>query len=190
MSQLPDEITALLDLATAGRPDASARVFDLLYGELHRMAGFIFRSQPAQHTLQPTALVHEAYIKMVGANQPPKWESRLHFMRVASRAMRHILVSHSRAKNAEKRGGADKGERVTLSIVADPAAHQVLDVIALHQALDRLQELDARQSEIAELRFFGGLKNQEVADALGVSLRTVELDWKMAKAWLAEQMKE
>jgi RNA polymerase sigma factor (TIGR02999 family) len=181
----PGDVTLLLHRLRDGEPDAAAALFERLYGELRALAGALFRSQKASHTLQPTAVVHEAFLKMAAGAE---WKDRAHFFAVAARAMRQVLVNHARDGAAQKRGGPAPLERVTLSGVADSAFERELDVLAVHEALDELARLDERQARIAELRFFGGLSNPEVAEALGVSLRTVELDWKMAKDRLARSL--
>ncbi|MHC4930721.1 MAG: ECF-type sigma factor [Planctomycetota bacterium] len=179
-------IAALLHRLREGEEQASGELFSLMYAELRALASSLFRSQRASHTLQPTAVVHEAFMKMVKA--PTPWEDRAHFFAVAARAMRQILVNHARDRSALKRGGGFAGERVTLSEAADGAPGRELDVLAAHEALEELAQLDERQARIAELRFFAGLNNPEVAEVLGLGLRTVELDWKMAKDWLAKRL--
>jgi len=170
------DVTLVLERLRQGEPRAAGELFDLCYAELRGLAGAVFRTQKEGHTLAPTALVHEAYLKMVGAEG--EWKDRVHFFAVAARAMRQVLVNHARDKAALKRGGSGGGMRVTISDVAAP---READLAAVHEALEELARLDERQAKIAELRFFAGLENKEIAEALGVSLRTVELDWKMAK---------
>ena len=177
------DVTVLLHRLREGEPDAASALFDRLYGELRGLANALFRSQRRDHTLQPTALVHEAYLKMLRPGV--EWQDRVHFFAVAAKAMRQILVNHARDRAALKRGGAE-ARRVTLADA--PFAGPDLDVLAVHEALEKLAELDARQAQIAELRFFGGLNNKEIAEVLGVSLRTVELDWKMAKDQLSQTL--
>ncbi|HEX5135727.1 MAG TPA: ECF-type sigma factor [Planctomycetota bacterium] len=175
------DVTQVLERLRGGEPEAAGQLFDLCYAELRGLAGAVFRSQPKGHTLAPTALVHEAYLKMVGAEA--EWKDRVHFFAVAARAMRQVLINHARDKAALKRGSPG-GMRVTLSDAMTPGGGEA-DLVAVHEALEKLRTLDERQGRIAELRFFGGLENKEIAEALGVSLRTVELDWKMAKETLA-----
>jgi len=177
-------VTVVLERLRGGEPEAASELFDLCYSELRGLADVVFRSQRKGHTLAPTALVHEAYLKMVGAEG--EWKDRVHFFAVAARAMRQILINHARDKAALKRGGPG-GMRVTISDAVTPGGQEV-DLAAVHEALEELQLLDERQARIAELRFFAGLENQEIAEALGVSLRTVELDWKMAKETLAKKL--
>jgi len=184
---MPGEVTVLLHRLRDGEADAESELFTALYPELKALAGHIFRSQRANHTLEPTALVHEAYLKMIkpGAATP---QDRAHFCAVAAKAMRQILVNHARDKNAQKRGGKEPGRRVTLAELMNFDLAGNLDVLAVHEALEELAKLDERQARLAELRFFAGLTNSESAEVLGVSLRSVELDWQMAKAWLAERL--
>ena len=178
------DITRVLERLRGGEPEAAGQLFDLCYNELRGLAGALFRSQQKGHTLAPTALVHEAYLKMVGSEG--EWKDRVHFFAVAARAMRQILINHARDKAALKRGGSG-GMRVTLSDAVTPGGREI-DLAAVHEALEDLLRLDERQGRIAELKFFAGLENQEIAEALGVSLRTVELDWKMAKDTLARKL--
>jgi RNA polymerase sigma-70 factor (ECF subfamily) len=179
------DATVILGRLRDGDPDAGEELFALLYPQLRNLAGAVFRSQKAQHTLQPTALVHEAYLKMMKPGAA--WEDRAHFCSVAAKAMRQILVNHARDRHALKRGGGAVGRALSIGDAVDPGGRE-LDILALHEALEDLAKLDARQASIAELRFFGGLSNKEVAEALGVSLRTIELDWSMAKGWLASRL--
>jgi len=159
----------------------SDALFEALYDELRAHARRLFRSQNASHTLQPTAVVHEAFLKMEGGG----WNDRAHFFRTAARAMRQILVNHARDRKALKRGGG-QARRVTLADAAVPGRN--LEVVSLHEALDELAEVNERHARLAELKLFAGLTNEEAAEALDTSLRTTELDWKMVKAWLAERL--
>jgi RNA polymerase sigma-70 factor (ECF subfamily) len=187
MSEPAGECTVLLGRLRDGDEGAAEPLFGLLYGELHRLAGAIFRSQRASHTLQPTALVNEAYLKMIRPNA--EWQDRAHFCGVAAKAMRQILINHARDRGALKRGGGAPVRSLTISDAVEArGGGRELDILALNEALEALADLDARQAKIAELRFFGGLTNKEVAESLGVSLRTVELDWSMAKGWLAGRL--
>jgi len=182
-------VTEMLARVRSGEAEAASDLFAVLYGELRGLAGALFRSQKARHTLQPTALVNEAFLKiMKPTGGPSPWEDRAHFFAVAARAMRQILVNHARDGAAQKRGGALGARRVTLSGAAAPGGPDELDVLAVDEALQALGELDERQARIAELRFFAGLTNKEVAEATGRSLRAVELDWTMAKSFLASRL--
>lgn len=173
----------------ADRSEAARALLDLLYSELRSLAGSFFRGQAAAHTLQPTALVHEAWMRLADRDGS-EVNDRSHFLALAATAMRHILVDHARAKSAAKRGG-DR-ERVMVESQwgglepaggSDPA-----DVVALDDALSRLAELDPRQAKIVEMRVFAGMTVDETAEALGVSPRTVDLDWRMARAWLSREL--
>ena len=180
-------VSAILRRVTEGDQDAAAELFQAVYDELHAVAERCFRHERPDHTLQPTALIHEAYLKLI--NQPQaQWNDRAHFFAAAAMAMRRILVNHAMAHRAAKRGGGRR--RTPLSRVIVAANRQSLDLIALEEALQKLATLDARQSRIVELRFFGGLTNAEAAEVLGISLRTVEGEWAMAKTWLLRQIGE
>lgn len=180
-----EEITQLVAEAEAGRGSAVERLLPLVYEELRAMARSLLARQRRDHTLEPTALVHEAFLRLVDQTRIAA-AGRAHFLAVASRAMRQILINHAEAKEARKRGGGWK--RVTLceSAVAEPAG--CVDMLALDDALKRLEQLDERQARVVELRFFGGMTVEEAATVLGVSPRTVDLDWRMAKAWLIGQL--
>jgi RNA polymerase sigma-70 factor (ECF subfamily) len=174
------EVTQLLNELKGRRQEAAARLFDLLYGELRRLARRHLMNERPEHTLQATALVHEAYLRLVeGQND---WRNRAHFFAIASSAMRRILVDHARAKRAAKRPGSQ--QRANLDEVLLLSSEQPDDVIAIDRALTRLSEIDARQGRIVELRYFGGLTAEEAAEALEVSTATVQRDWAIAKAWL------
>jgi len=160
---------------------------DEVYRELRAIAGNIFREQAAGHTLQPTALVHEAWLKLASSEGSPAWQSRSHFLAVASKAMRQILIDHHRRRSAHKRGGEGR-ERITLSGLAIGAATPEIDLLALEEALEKLAELDPRTARVVELRFFGGLTVEEIAEALGVGTTTVEGEWRHARAWLTREL--
>lgn len=185
MSEAPDATLLLVQL---NRGDASAadRLLPLIYEELRALAGSIFRGQRADHTLQPTALVHEAFIRLIDQNNAD-FEDRTHFFAVAATAMRHILTDHARRTSAQKRGG--EWNKVNLSDVSPPTGESEIDVAALDETLSTLAELDPRQARVVELRFFGGLTMEEIARVLGVSKATVELDWRAARAWLGTQLR-
>lgn len=173
------EITSLLEAAGRGEGSAADRLLPLVYDRLRALAAsFMAQDRPA-HTLQPTALVHEAYIKLVGADHV-QWEGRSHFFAVAAKAMRQILMNHARDRQAAKRGGA--GRRVTLHDVTAPSTDAEVDLEALDAALTELERVDDRQSRIVEMRFFGGMTVEDTAEVLGLSERTVQLEWRMAKA--------
>ena len=171
--------------ATDRGSDADSPAFEAVYTELIGLARSHFRMQAASHTLQPTALVHEAYLRVASATSDGP-DDREHLLALASRAMRHILIDHARRKRALKRGGGD-GQRVTISEV--DSAEGEWDVLELDDAIEKLKTLDPRQAQIVEIRFFGGLSVEQTAEALGVSERTVYLDWKMARAWLWAELR-
>ena len=180
----PGDVTQLLRELAGGNNDAANALLELVYDELHAIARAHFGRQRPDHTLQPTALIHEAYMKMVDSDQLVVHD-RAHFYALASRIMRQILVDHCRRRIAAKRGG--DWNRVTLS-EAGPADSTSHDVIDLDAALSRLGELDARKSRVVELRFFGGLGVPDCAQILDVSPRTIETDWAMARAWLKKEL--
>jgi RNA polymerase sigma-70 factor, ECF subfamily len=167
-----------------GRSGAARRAFGLVYEELREIAAKLMRAERADHTLRPTALVHEAYCRLVDQSRV-SWENRAHFFGIAARAMRQILVEHARARAAAKRGGG--WERVTLYDHLGMVADSTLEVIDLDDALNRMAELDERMARVVELRVFGGLTGEETAHILGVTRRTVQRDWRMAKMWLARE---
>jgi RNA polymerase sigma factor (TIGR02999 family) len=181
-------VTDRLRAWAAGDPAALNELLPLVYDELRRQARRYMRAQPPGHTLQTTALVHEAYLRLVGQSHVD-WQSRAHFLGVASKAMRSILVDHARARGAAKRGGTARV--VTLDQgggVADAGSQRGVDVLALDEALARLAELDSRKSQLVELRYFGGLGIEEAAAVLGVSPATVKREWTTARAWLRREL--
>ena len=180
------DVTGLLQQWHAGDADAFGRLLPLVYDELRRVARGNLRREHPGHTLQATALVHEAYLRLTGPGHPTP-ENRTHFFAVAARLMRQILVDHARKKQARKRGG---GATVIALADATPAAPEiaVVDVLALDEALDELTTFDARLCHVVELKFFAGLSIDEAAQALKVSPATVERDWAIAKAWLHERL--
>jgi RNA polymerase sigma-70 factor (ECF subfamily) len=187
-SSRPDDVTALLIEWRQGDPAALERLLPVMYAELRKVAGAHLRRERAGHSLQATALVHEVYLRLVNVNRMTL-ESRVHFMALAARLMRQILVDHARRKLAGKRGGAativslDGGSpRVSTVGPTD------VDVLALDEALAELASFDAQQCRVVELRFFAGLTIEEAAEALGISAATVEREWASAKAWLYQQL--
>jgi RNA polymerase sigma-70 factor (ECF subfamily) len=179
------EISRLLKEWGSGNQAAFDSLFTLVYDELHLLASRYMRRESAGHTLQTTALVNEAYLKLA-TDPAATWENRLHFFAVAATVMRHILVDHARARNAAKRGaGADK---VSLDKVAVISAARGEELLALDEALKDLAQFDPRQSQIVELRYFGGLTLEETAEFLRISTNTVSRDWKAAKAWLYQHI--
>jgi RNA polymerase sigma-70 factor, ECF subfamily len=185
-----NEVTWLLAEAGRGDETAAAALFEKVYQELRARAEVYLRRERPDHTLQATALVHEAYVRLVGADgaegQPNRWENRLHFFNVAAQVMRNILVDHARRHQAEKRG---EGERkLSLDEAVSFYNERDVNLVALDDALRRLEKLDPRQSRIVELRFFGGLELGEVAAALGTSATTVSREWHKAKMWLRSEL--
>ena len=175
------EVTRLLVELRSGNPEAEAKLIPLVYQHLHRLAANYMRGERPDHTLQTTALVNEAYLRLV----PPKetgWRDRAHFFGVAARLMREILVEHARARHAGKRGG--KIEKFSLDQALEFSPARSRELIELDDALECLGRLDPQQARVVELRFFGGLTVEETAEALGVSPRTVKRDWAVARAWL------
>lgn len=179
------EVTALLREVRRGDQQAFDRVFSIVYDELRRLAAYYMRRERTDHTLQTTALVHEAYLRLVGRGARD-WEDRKHFFSVAAEVMRSLLVNHARAHRAAKRRGA--GERVPLDENVSLDSPDLDEVLALDTALKRLSEIDPRQAKVVELRYFAGLAIPEIAGVLGVSERTVIREWNMAKAWLYGEM--
>ena len=179
-----ESITQLLIEVTNRNSAAVDALLPLIYDELRSLAANYLRRERPDHTLQPTALVHEAYLRMVDQTQV-NWQNRAHFFGVAAQMMRRILVDHARGRAAAKRGGV--GFRVTLSEDA-ASAEQDVNLLALDEALVRLSGMDGRQGRVVELRYFGGLSIEEAAEVLGVSPATVNLDWSMAKAWLRREL--
>jgi RNA polymerase sigma factor (TIGR02999 family) len=186
MSHDPRAVTLLLEASEKGDKGASARLMEIVYGELRALAGSYARAQDKNHTLQPTALVHEAFLKLVTVPSEG-WKDRAHFFAVAARAMRQVLMDHARAKRTQKRD-AGAFERITLDGSVAPEAGRDLDLLALDDALQELAELDPRAHRVVELRYFGGLTVEEVAPILSVSVTTVESDWRSARAWLATRL--
>lgn len=183
----PGVITGILERVRSGDRAALDELFPLLYSELHAMAGREMRRERSDHTLQPTALVNEAYLRLAGGGGALGWRDRTHFLSAAARAMKNVLVDHARAHQAQKR---DAGLRVTLTDSnansEDPAV--TLDFLALDDALSQLASAEPRWAQVVELRFFGGLEIDETAEALQVSPITVSRDWRFAKAWLADKL--
>jgi RNA polymerase sigma factor (TIGR02999 family) len=177
-------VTALLQAWNAGDEEAGRRLVPLVYGELRRRAAGYLRGERPGHTLQPTALVHEAYLRLVGRREP--WHNRSQFFGIASNLMRQILVDHARRRRAAKRDGI----RVALDEAAQPAPEREVDLVRLDDALAELSTLDPRQGRVVELRYFGGLTLEEAAEVLGVSVATVKRDWTMARAWLFDRLRQ
>jgi len=179
------ELTNLLDEWKHGDPSALEKLTPLIYDELRRIAHRYARRERNGHTLQTTALINEAYVRLAG-NESPDWQNRQHFFAVTAQVMRHILIDHARRRRALRHGG--DGQQVSLSEADAMTSERATELIALDDALQELAALDARKSEVVQLRYFGGLSLEETADALGVSLMTVRRDWRAAKAWLYKKV--
>jgi RNA polymerase sigma-70 factor, ECF subfamily len=179
-------LTDLLGLVRVGNERARGELVERVYDELRRVALRLMRRERQDHTLSPTAVVHEAVIRLLGDEVFDKATGRSYLLASAARAMREVLIDHARRRAADRRGGGRR--RVPLDLVVDYFEAQGLDVIAVHEALDRLAELNERQAQVITLRYFGGMTVPEVATALGVSVVTVERDWRLARAWLGDQL--
>ncbi|HMN96107.1 MAG TPA: ECF-type sigma factor [Phycisphaerales bacterium] len=184
MTRSSDEATRLLGEIAAGDADAARRLLPIVYDQLRALAAGLFRGQPADHTLQPTILVHEAFLRLVDQSSGA-FRDRAHFIAVAATAMRQILTDHARRVRAAKRGGGWNRVDVDPPQELGPA---LVDLVALDDALAELAALDERKHRIVELRYFGGLTVEEVADLLGLSKRTIESDWRAARAWLGARL--
>lgn len=171
---------------SGGKRESADVLLSLVYDELRKIARQYLRKERSDHTLQPTALVHEAYMKLIDISDV-SWQDRAHFFAVASNVMRHILVDHARARQTEKRGG--EARRIALEDAVQLSDERDIDLLALDEAMKQLAEFDAQQSRIVELRFFGGLTIEETAHVIGISPATVKREWTMAKAWLFRRMK-
>jgi RNA polymerase sigma-70 factor (ECF subfamily) len=185
MSSQVAPVSELLRAWGRGDCEARDRLLPLVYRELKKRAAAYLRRERRDHTLQPTALVHEAYLKLF-ADDPVAWQNRVHFFGIAARAMRQILVDHARAHQAGKRGGA--GVRVALEDRLGASRPMDCDIAALNEVLDELARLDPRQAQIVELRYFGGLSEQEVAAVLSLSRATITREWQTARAWMYRKM--
>jgi RNA polymerase sigma factor (TIGR02999 family) len=187
MSTNSSEISLLLDQYRDGQAEAFGKLMALVYDDLRRLAAWQLQTERPDHTLQPTALVHEAYLKLAGQN-PIEWQNKAHFFALAAQVMRHILVDHARAKQRDKRGGGQTNvaldEAIKLSNTSEPG------LVELDEALSALAERDARKSRIVELRYFGGLSIEETAEVLGISPATVRREWTLAKAWLQRELRK
>jgi len=179
------DVTVLLAKARTGDASALANVFPLIYDELRRLAEQQLRREQDGHTLSPTALVHEAYMRLIDYSRM-EWTGRAHFMAVASTAMRRILVDHARGHRSTKRGGELR--RISIDSIDLPAEDRAELLVAIDEALNRLKEIDGRQAQVVECRFFGGMTEEETAEALGIGLRTAKRDWAKAKSWLHREL--
>jgi RNA polymerase sigma factor (TIGR02999 family) len=184
-SQSTENVTALLIDWSHGDKQALDHLLPIVYDELRRQAARYLRKERLGHTLQTTALIHEAYIRLVDQRHV-KWQNRAHFFGIAAQLMRRILVDHARSKRRAKRGGSDV--RVSLTAVPLVAKSRDLDIVALDEALEKLAAIDQQQAKVVELRFFSGLTVEETAEVLSISPATVKRDWSMAKAWLHREI--
>jgi RNA polymerase sigma factor (TIGR02999 family) len=184
--QSPEGITQLLIDWGNGDQAALEKLMPLVYSELRRLASNYLRRERNEHTLQPTALVNEAYLKLVDQRNA-RWQNRAHFFGISAQLMRRILVDHARQHQAAKRGGAGQ-QRISITSAETVVKQPQVDLLALNEALEELAKMDPQQSRIVELKFFGGLSIEEIAEVLSIGHATVERDWKMARAWLRRQL--
>lgn len=180
-------LTTLLGELRQGNTAARDELLSLVYPELRRMAGHYMRLERPEHTLRTTGLVNEVYVRLFGTAHTD-WQNRAHFFAAVAREMRHVLVDHARARNAQKR--PEGRVAVTLSDVDLPGAEREEDLVALDEALSRLEAVDPRACRVVELRFFTGLTEPETAEAMGISVSTLKRDWQFAKAWLFDQLRD
>jgi RNA polymerase sigma factor (TIGR02999 family) len=180
------EINFLLDQYRDGHVEGFEKLMALVYDDLRKLAAWHLQSERPDHTLQPTALVHEVYLKLAAQN-PVDWQNKAHFFALAAQVMRHILVDYARTRQREKRGGAQT--KIALDDALNISSPSDSELIALDEALNALAEKDPRKSLIVELRYFGGLSIEETAEALGVSTTTVRREWTIVKAWLRREMR-
>jgi len=189
--QSKESVTQLLVKWSEGDQKALDKLMPLVYGELRQLASNYLRRERQNHTLQPTALVNEAYLKLIDQRNA-RWKNRAQFYGVSAQLMRRILVDHARQHQAAKRGGSDQ-QRLSITSAGQLGGKQLateppIDLLALHEALEELTVIDPQQGRIVELKFFGGLSIEETAEVMGISHATVERDWKMARAWLRRKL--
>jgi RNA polymerase sigma factor (TIGR02999 family) len=181
------EITKLLQAGSSGDQMAFKELLPLVYEELRKIAAGLFHRERSDHTLQPTALVHEAFVRLVGGKEI-SWQNRAHFFGIAANSMRQILVNYAESRGAEKRGG--QVSFVSLDEAIDFLNTQNIEILTLHRALEKFAEIDPQQSRIVELRFFGGLTIEETAEVLDLSSATIGREWMLAKLWLKRELRE
>ncbi len=186
-ADLQKEVTGILHEWSDGDPNAPERLMPLVYDELRRLARGFLAKERASHTLQPTALVNEAYLRLVDQTRV-NWQNRAHFYGIASSMMRRVLIDHARARASGKRGGA--AVRLSIDDIQIPIEERAAGLIALDDALKTLEQMDERKGKVVELRFFGGLTDEEIAEVLGVTTRTVLRDWKKARLWLYRELSQ
>jgi RNA polymerase sigma factor (TIGR02999 family) len=179
------DVTQLLKAMKSGDPSAAEQLLPMVYSELHRLAASYMRRERQDHTLQPTALINEAYLRM--AQEDVDWQNREHFIGVAAHVMRRVLVDYARTHNAEMRGGGLK--RVELEEGLAISVDSSEEILSLDEALHRLTELNSRQARVVELRYFGGLSVEQIASILGIAPRSVKRDWALARIWLFKELK-
>ncbi len=182
----PPEITEILKKASDGKKEVLDQLLPLVYDELHRQAKRYLRKERPEHTLQATALINEVYLKLI-IQKEVAWESRTHFFAIAANSMRQILVDHARTKNRRKRGGATVNVSLNEALLT-ATGEKIIDLVALDEALKRLERIDERQVRIVELRYFSGLSLEETAEALNISRATTTKEWAMARAWLRREL--
>lgn len=187
MTSPSSDVTLLLSELSRGNQEAAEKLIPFVYAELKRLARTYMRRERPDHTLQATALVHEVYIKLA-KQQAVDWQSRAHFFGIAAQLMRRILIDHARGHLRQKRGGANEVLPLDEALVFSPERSK--ELVKLDEALERLSKVDARQSRIVELRYFGGLSVDETAEFLGISPKTVKRDWSVAKAWLHGELRQ
>ena len=187
MEPAPTDVTLLLKQLSAGDHDAVDQLVPVLYNELRRLAAYYLRQERSNHTLQATALVHEAYLRLVD-QRAVEWKNRSHFFGVAAQVMRRILLDYARSHQAVKRGGPSP--KISLDDAMVYCEEQTGQLVALDELLTRLSSMDPQQGRIVELRFFGGMSVEETAELLGISPRTVKRDWAMAKSWLSRELRK
>jgi RNA polymerase sigma factor (TIGR02999 family) len=179
------DVTTLLAAWSKGDHSALDKLMPLVYAELHRIARRVWNQHPQSNTLQPTALINEAYLKLANV-ESASFQDRCHFFAVASTAMRQILVNHAKSRLSAKRGGGRAN--APLDEVQQAVYQEAAEIVSLHEALETLQTFDPRKSKVVEMRYFGGLSIEETAEALGVSIGTVNREWRMARSWLIREM--
>ena len=182
---MDSDVTRILNAIKAGRGEATDELLPIVYNELRQLASRKLRKEADGNTLQPTGLVHEAYLRLIGSENDD-WENRAHFFGAAAEAMRRILIDRARARKSQKKGGDAK--HVSLDGLTEISVEKADELIALDQALDELAEVDGAKADLVKLRFFVGLNMEEAAGALGISIRTAERNWSYARVWLQRQM--
>ena len=185
--EVKQNITEILQQWSSGKQEAIDELMPLVYEELHRQAAQYLRRERSNHTLQTTALINEAYLKLID-QRDVNWESRTHFFAISAQAMRRILVDYAKTKNREKRGGAAENLPLEEALQVQAKEENKVDLIALDEALTKLAEIDEQQARVVELRYFGDLSLEETAEALHISRATAARDWSVAKAWLLREL--